>query len=127
LQGSQFPGDVGIDIDGEILGFLDQEELIDLVAQGIGRVFADGFLEFDSGETFGAEALFDLLARLFQFAAGNNVAVHFGGNFFHDPDIGSDGGRQRRKAEHYKPANHMAFLLVYRSVIAILPVFVRLT
>ena len=35
-----------------------------------------------------------LFAVLLQFAARDDVAIHFGGDFLHDPHIGGDGDRQ---------------------------------
>ena len=64
-------GDVRIDVDVQVLGFLHQQKLIDLVSQRIRRVFLHRFLQiFGPGQTFRAQFLFQILPRAVRVRRG---------------------------------------------------------
>ena len=111
LHGCQALGDLAIHVDIEVLGFLDQQELIDLVAQGVGGFLLESLLQLGAVETLLAKLSVDLLAGPRQLAARNDVVIHFGDNLFDGVNVGgrSHGDGSRKKEN--KPAIHITDIL----------------
>jgi hypothetical protein len=87
LQFGDAPGDFGIHADVEILGLLHQQELVDLIAQGVGGFLFHRLLQFETGKAILTQLRLDTEPSLLEFAAGDNVVVHFGDDLFDDADI----------------------------------------
>jgi len=88
LGASQLFGDVGVDVDVEFFGLLNEQQLVDAVAQDGGfpvrqRLFNGLRSELGPGlDLFG-----DLPAGAFNFASGDDVPVHFNNDFVDHRDI----------------------------------------
>src|ERR1019366_8430041 len=83
--------------------------LVDLVAQRVGAVLLDGVGELGSSHALRAQAAFDLLALFRQLPAGDDIAIHLGGDLFHHAHrlrLGR-GSAHRRPAKYYKLPKHI--------------------
>ena len=76
-----------IHVDVEVLALLHEQKCIDLVAQRVGGVFVDRLLKAGAGETLPLGLGFDIEPLPGKFAAGDDVAVDFGGDLFDDFDV----------------------------------------
>ena len=89
------------------LALLHQQQLVDLVAQGVRRALLHGLRQLRARQSLGPQLYCSSSLRcLLQFAAGDDVAVHLGGDLLHHAHIRSDGDRKGRRDEYYKPAKH---------------------
>ena len=72
--------------------------MVDLVAQGVGGSVLEGLLQFWAGQPLLAKLRLELRAAARQFAAGDDVVVHFGDDLFDGAYVGrracGDGGRE---------------------------------
>ena len=117
LQPGDFPCGVRIHADVEVLGPLDQQKLVDLVAQRVGHLLVEGLSQLSRTGALLPELVGRFHAKLVQVALGDDVAVHFGGDFLHYPDVRyvrRGGHRNRCRNEYCKPANHKTILPVYQ-------------
>ena len=97
LNGSDALGDLAVDVNIQIFAMLHQQQLIDLITQGVLFALFDGFLEGRSVDTLLLELGFDLLPASLDLAFGNDVAVDLGDDLFDHSDI-------RGRAYTYKRA-----------------------
>ena len=102
-------GHVGIHADIQILGFGNQQQLIDLVAQNVLFAVAQSFLQAQPSDALLAQSGFERLVLALHFALGNDVAIDLTNDLFDDPNVrggkraeGED--RDEGKAEmHIRP------------------------
>src|ERR1051326_536617 len=109
LDLGQPPRDLGIDVDVQVLTLLHQQELIDFVAQGVGRVVLDSLLQPNPGQPLAARVGFGIGPLLFELSAGDDVAIHLGRDFLDDLDrriVSRGADRKRGNGNYYKTAKH---------------------
>ena len=87
---------LGIDVDVQILGLLHQQKLVDLVAQRVGRVVPDFFLQLLAVQPFAAETALQIALLRFELSPRDDVAIDFGGNLLDDTDVRRDRHGQSR-------------------------------
>ena len=79
---------VGVDVDVQFLGFLHQQQLVDLIAQRIRGLLIDSVIERLARQGLLLDQFFsDHVAPLCKLAAGNDLAVHFCHDLFHQVDL----------------------------------------
>ena len=99
--------DFGVDIDVEVLALLHEEQGVDLFAQRVSGVFVHRLLEAGSTEPLALGLGLDLDSFPGKFAAGDDVAVDFGGDLFDHLDVVRRGAnRESGRNEYYKPTKH---------------------
>ena len=76
----------------------------------------DRVLQLGSAEAFLLQPLLDFLTRLFQFAACDDLAVDFRGDFFDHLDVRRKGQRERRCHEYRKPADKHISVSFYSNI-----------
>ena len=100
------------DVDVEILGFRDQQQLIDLVAQDVLLAVAHGFLQAQPGDAVLAQSGFERLVLPLHFAFGNDVAVDLTNDFFDDAYVrGGKPCRGREKRRGKSGGAYSSFIL----------------
>jgi len=95
LHGGQALADFGVHVDVQVLGFLHQQELVDLVAQGVRGFFVESLGQLGARQALLAKLHLDLRAGTRQFAPRDDVVIYFGDNFFDDVHVGRRGHRDR--------------------------------
>ncbi len=78
---------VGFDVDVQFGGLRNQQQLIDLIAQCVGGSFINGVLQRLTDQALLFQLSLNSSALFFQFAAGNDFAIHLRDNLFHDTDL----------------------------------------
>jgi hypothetical protein len=71
---------------------MDQQQLIDAVTQQVGVALVEGLFERDAGEALAAKRVGQLFAAVLDVAAGDDVAVAFGDEFFDHAHVGGEDG-----------------------------------
>ena len=79
--------DVGIDVQVQILRLLQQQQLVDLVAQEIGRSLLDRLLQFVALQTAAPQFLNQLLAGLDEIATKHDIPIHLCDNLINQLHI----------------------------------------
>ena len=100
-------GHLAIHADIQILGLLHHQQQVDLIPQEVLGFLLFGLGKFDSLQVpLLAQEHLQFSSLFVQLAAGDDVPIHFGGNFLHHADVCGNRHRQGRHHDYYKPANH---------------------
>ena len=79
--------DLGIHVDVHLLALLDEEQLVNLVAQGIGSGLGHGVLQCLALQALFFSGCADAGTLAVQFAPGDNLTVDLGSDFLHNFDL----------------------------------------
>ena len=69
---------------------MDEQKLVDLVAQRIGCVVFDFFLQLLAAQSLAAETALEIALLRFELSPRNDVAIYFGGNLLDYTDVRCD-------------------------------------
>ena len=81
------PVHISVHVDGKILPLLHQQQLVDLIAQGVRSRFIHGDFQRRPRGPLLLKLRLDDASLLLQFPPCDDLAVHFGDNLFHDAGL----------------------------------------
>ncbi len=91
LQVRHVLGDFRVDVDVQLFGFLNQQQLVDPLRQNILVPFGNLIFQRCSGHTLLPQILPHLPSRALQFILGDDVAIHLGHDLIDNLYIGRKG------------------------------------